>query len=143
MINNKQAFSSFSVDDIPAAKEFYGETLGLKATEMPEGLQLEIGGLSVFLYAKDDHEPASFTVLNFPVDDVEKTVDELTDLGVTFEQYEGELKTDEKGIFHGDEETGGPDKIAWFTDPAGNILSVMTAEYMVEDNKKTKAAKKG
>ena len=141
MIKKTQAFSSFSVDDIPAAKEFYGETLGLNVAEMPEGLQLEIGGLKVFLYPKDDHEPASFTVLNFPVDDVEKTVDELTDLGVTFEQYEGEMKTDEKGIFHGDEETGGPDQIAWFTDPAGNILSVMAAAYMSEDKTKASAAK--
>jgi len=141
MIDKNNAFSSFSVDDIPEAKKFYGDTLGLKVAEMSEGLQLEIGGLKVFLYAKDDHEPASFTVLNFPVDDVEKTVDKLTDLGVAFEQYDGELKTDEKGIFHSDEETGGPPAIAWFADPAGNILSVMTAKYVAEDEKKSKAAR--
>ncbi|HEV7645191.1 MAG TPA: VOC family protein [Pyrinomonadaceae bacterium] len=142
MIKKTQAFSSFSVDDIPAAKEFYGDTLGLNVTEKPEGLQLEIGGLKVFLYAKDDHEAASFTVLNFPVDDVEKTVDELTDLGVTFEQYEGELETDEKGIFHGGEgKGGGPDKIAWFTDPAGNIISVVDGAFEAEDKKKSSAAK--
>ncbi len=142
MIKKTQAFSSFSVDDIPAAKEFYGETLGLNVAEMPEGLQLEIGGLKVFLYPKEDHEPASFTVLNFPVDDVEKTVDELTDLGVTFEQYEGEIATDEKGIFHGGEENGGgPDKIAWFTDPAGNILSIVEGESASEDKTKASAAK--
>jgi len=142
MINTKQAFSSFSVNDLAEAKEFYGDTLGLDVAEMPEGLQLTIGGLSVFLYLKEDHEPASFTVLNFPVDNVEKTVDELNGLGITFEQYEGELETDEKGVFHGGKgKGGGPEAIAWFTDPAGNILSVMTAEHMAEDKKKSASAK--
>jgi catechol 2,3-dioxygenase-like lactoylglutathione lyase family enzyme len=141
MINKSKAFSSFSVDSIPEAKKFYGDTLGLDVTEQPEGLKLEIGGLQVFLYPKEGHEPATFTVLNFPVKNVEETVDELTDAGITFEQYTGGIETDEKGIFRGDDETGGPTEIAWFADPAGNILSIMTAEYMEEDNKKTATAK--
>jgi catechol 2,3-dioxygenase-like lactoylglutathione lyase family enzyme len=142
MINNKEAFSSFSVSDLDEAKEFYGETLGLNVKDTPEGLQLSIGALSVFLYPKDDHEPATFTVLNFPVDDVEKTVDELTEKGVEFEQYTGDIETDEKGIFHGGEgKGGGPEAIAWFADPAGNILSVMAASYQAEDNKKSASAK--
>src|ERR1700755_1313839 len=133
MINNKKAFSSFSVSDLDEAQEFYGETLGLDVKKTPEGLELSIGSMSVFLYPKDDHEPATFTVLNFPVDDVETTVDELTEKGVEFEQYTGDIKTDEKGIFHGTEESGGPEAIAWFTDPAGNILSVMAASYEAAD----------
>jgi len=125
MFKDTKAFSSFSVNDLLKAKQFYGETLGLEVSEMPEGLSLKLaGGGSVFLYPKPNHTPASFTVLNFPVDDLEKAVDELAALGVTFEQYEGEMKTDEKGIFHHGGEGGGP-SIAWFKDPAGNILSVL------------------
>ena len=121
MFQKSNAFSSFSVNDIPAAKQFYGGTLGLDVTEMEGMLQLHLGtGGLVQVYPKPNHVPATFTVLNFPVDDVERAVDALTALGVRFEHYEGELGTDAKGIFRGQ----GP-VIAWFKDPAGNILSVI------------------
>ncbi|HXH88269.1 MAG TPA: VOC family protein [Gaiellaceae bacterium] len=121
MFKNTKAFSSFAVDDVPAAKRFYGETLGLELTEEMSGLDLHLsGGGEVFVYPKPDHTPASFTVLNFPVEDVDAAVDRLTEAGVRFERYE-ELGTDEKGIARGNE---GP-TIAWFKDPAGNILSVL------------------
>ena len=124
MFKNTKAFSSFSVNDIQKAKEFYGRTLGLEVSENPEGLELRIaGGSSVFIYPKPDHTAATFTILNFPVDNVEQAVDQLTKRGVRFEKYEGELKTDEKGIFRGE----GPE-IAWFKDPAGNFLSVLKPE---------------
>lgn len=120
-----KAFSTFSVNDLKEAKEFYGKTLGLKVREEEEGLALEFGGgLNVFIYPKEDHQPATFTVLNFPVDDIDEAVDKLTGLGVGFESYEGEMKTDEKGIFRGKDRGQGPN-IAWFKDPAGNILSVI------------------
>jgi catechol 2,3-dioxygenase-like lactoylglutathione lyase family enzyme len=123
MFKDAHAFSSFSVDDLQKAKHFYGETLGLEVSETKEGLALKIaGGGDVFIYPKSNHEPASFTVLNFPVTDIESTVDALSKLGVTFEHYEGEMKTDEKGIFRGGDQGAGPN-IAWFKDPAGNILS--------------------
>jgi predicted enzyme related to lactoylglutathione lyase len=125
MLTDSHAFSGFAVDDLDKAKEFYGQTLGLKVT-LNEMSILELhlaGGHTVIVYPKPNHVPATFTVLNFPVDDVEKTVDELTGAGVKFEHYDqGELKTDEKGIARG----LGP-TIAWFTDPAGNILSVLEA----------------
>lgn len=125
MFRDAKAFSSFSADDLNKAKEFYGQTLGLEVSETKEGLELHIsGGGSVFIYPKPNHTPASFTVLNFPVDDIEKAVDELGARGVKFESYEGELKTDEKGIFRGAGRGEGPN-IAWFKDPAGNILSVL------------------
>lgn len=124
MFRDTRAFSGFSVDDVQKAKRFYGQTLGLEVTEVPDmGELLELhlaGGAKVLVYPKPNHEPASFTILNFPVDDVRKAVDELTRRGVRFERYEGEMKTDEHGIFSG----GGP-RIAWFKDPAGNILSVL------------------
>lgn len=121
MFKDSKAFSGFSVDDILRAKQFYGETLGLNVSEEPAGLGLQLaGGGVVFIYPKEDHAPATFTVLNFPVDDVEKAVDELKEKGVRFEHYEGELQTDEKGIFRGEGPT-----IAWFKDPAGNVLSVI------------------
>jgi catechol 2,3-dioxygenase-like lactoylglutathione lyase family enzyme len=122
MFENTKAFSGFSVDDVPRAKQFYGETLGLRVSEENGMLTLHIAGdRPTLVYPKADHSPASFTILNFPVDDIEKAVDELTDRGVRFERYEGtELETDEKGIFRG----GGP-PIAWFKDPAGNVLSVI------------------
>jgi predicted enzyme related to lactoylglutathione lyase len=123
MFKDTKAFSGFSVDDIPRAKEFYGDTLGLDVSEDNGMLTLEIAGdRGTLVYPKgDDHAPASFTVLNFPVDDIEKAVDELTERGVEFERYPGaETETDDKGIFRG----GGP-LIAWFKDPAGNVLSVM------------------
>jgi predicted enzyme related to lactoylglutathione lyase len=122
MFGQTNAFCSFSVNDLQKAKEFYNQTLGIEISEGMMGiLTLHIsGGGKIIIYPKPNHEPASFTVLNFPVSDVEKTVDKLTSLGVTFEQYEGEIKTNEKGIASGN----GP-KIAWFKDPAGNILSVL------------------
>jgi catechol 2,3-dioxygenase-like lactoylglutathione lyase family enzyme len=125
MFKNTKAFSSFSVDDLEKAKEFYGQTLGLEVSETKEGLGLRLaGGIEVFLYPKPNHEAATFTVLNFQVDDIEQAVDQLRGQGVQFESYEGELKTDEKGIFRGAARGEGPN-IAWFTDPAGNILSVI------------------
>lgn len=128
MFKDTKAFSSFSVDDLNKAKEFYGQTLGVEVSETKEGLALQIaGGGQVFVYPKPNHAPASFTVLNFPVSDIEKAVNELTARGVTFERYEGEMKTDEKGIFRGAAQGEGPN-IAWFKDPAGNILSVLEGE---------------
>jgi catechol 2,3-dioxygenase-like lactoylglutathione lyase family enzyme len=122
MFESTKAFSGFSVDDIPRAKEFYGDTLGLNVAEDNGLLTLKIaGGRDTIVYPKDNHEPASFTILNFPVDDIEAAVDGLTERGVSFERYEGsDLETDERGIFRG----GGP-LIAWFKDPAGNVLSVI------------------
>ena len=122
MFENTKAFSGFSVDDIPRAKEFYGETLGLKVSEENDLLTLHIAGdRATLVYPKADHKPAEFTILNFPVDDIEKAVDELTERGVAFERYEGtDLETDERGIFRGE----GP-LIAWFKDPADNVLSVL------------------
>ena len=123
MFKDSNAFSGFSVDDIPRAKQFYGETLGLNVSEEMGALGLHLGGGGdVFLYPKDDHVPATFTVLNFPVEDVDEAVDRLTAAGVTFERYEG-FEQDEKGIARGGEEKG--PTIAWFKDPAGNILSVL------------------
>jgi catechol 2,3-dioxygenase-like lactoylglutathione lyase family enzyme len=120
MFRNTKAFSGFSVNDLEKARQFYSEILGLEVTENM-GLELHIaGGNRIFVYPKSNHIPATFTILNFPVDDVEQAVDELTARGVTFEKYEEPIKTDEKGIFR----EGGP-KIAWFKDPAGNILSVL------------------
>jgi len=122
MLNKSKAFSGFSVDDLGAAKEFYGKTLGLKVSEEDGMLSLHLGGgTPVLIYPKPNHAPASFTILNFPVDDVEQTVDKLGKRGVRFEHYnDPAIKTDAKGI-HRD---GGP-TIAWFKDPAGNILSVL------------------
>jgi catechol-2,3-dioxygenase len=122
MFKDSKSFSSFSVNDIKEAKEFYGETLGLGVTETQEGLELNLaGGNTVFIYPKPNHAAASFTVLNFPVNNIEEAVDELVDVGLRLEHYElPELKTDERGI------AKGPGmKIAWFKDPAGNILSVI------------------
>ena len=119
-----KAFSGFSVDDIEKAKEFYGQKLGLDFADEEHGLKMQIGGLNTFIYPKSDHEPATFTILNFMVDDIDKAVDELLLRGVQFESYAGEMKTDEKGIFRGAESGHGPN-IAWFKDPAGNILSVL------------------
>jgi catechol 2,3-dioxygenase-like lactoylglutathione lyase family enzyme len=122
MFKDTKAFSGFSVNDIPRAKQFYGETLGLSVTEEHGMLMLHLaGGGTVLVYPKENHEPATFTILNFPVPDVEEAVDRLTQAGVPFEHYEGgDLQTDEKGIMRGEGPT-----IAWFKDPAGNILSVL------------------
>ncbi|MGH2566289.1 MAG: VOC family protein [Ginsengibacter sp.] len=122
MLKHSKAFSSFSVNDLQKAKQFYGETLGLEVKDNPMGiieLQVE-GSANVMVYPKPNHEPATFTVLNFPVDDIDKAVDALISKGIVFEQYK-ELQTDTKGISR---DPDGP-KIAWFKDPAGNILSVL------------------
>jgi predicted enzyme related to lactoylglutathione lyase len=123
VLTDSPAFSGFSVDDADRARQFYEETLGLRVTVMPEMgglLRLHLGGgTEVLVYAKPNHEPATFTVLNFPVPDIEKAVDELVGRGVRFEHYE-DPPTDDKGIMR----AGGP-LIAWFTDPAGNVFSVL------------------
>jgi catechol 2,3-dioxygenase-like lactoylglutathione lyase family enzyme len=122
MLRNSKAFSGFAVDDLDKARAFYGETLGLDVELWEEGVLLALhlaGGRDTLIYSKPDHEAANYTILNFPVDDVEAAVDELTARGVTFERYDG-FDQDEKGIARGN----GPD-IAWFRDPAGNILSVL------------------
>jgi catechol 2,3-dioxygenase-like lactoylglutathione lyase family enzyme len=125
MLKHDQAYSGFSVDDIPKAKAFYGDTLGMDVVEENGMLGLSIGGgKRVLVYPKPNHVPAEFTVLNFPVDDVEAAVDALTAAGIAFEHYDWPgLTTDAKGIMRGN----GPD-IAWFRDPAGNILSVLKAD---------------
>jgi catechol 2,3-dioxygenase-like lactoylglutathione lyase family enzyme len=125
MLNPKNAFSSFSVNDIQKAKDFYGKTLGIEVNPGPEGtLVLNMAGSNKALMSpKPNHQPATFTVLNFPVESVEKTVNELSGRGVRFEVYnEPNLKTDARGISRGNGPT-----IAWFKDPAGNILSVVEA----------------
>ncbi len=123
MFKDTKAFSGFSVNDLAAAKKFYGETLGLDVEQGPQGLRLKIaGGNATFVYSKTDHVPATYTILNFPVDEIDKAVDQLTAAGVQFEHY-GQL-TDARGIARGAATGGGPD-IAWFKDPAGNILSVL------------------
>jgi catechol 2,3-dioxygenase-like lactoylglutathione lyase family enzyme len=126
MFADTKAFSGFAVDDVQKAREFYGETLGLRTTVLDEESGLLVlhlaGGRDTFIYQKPDFVPATYTILNFQVDDVEKAVDELTERGVRFERYDG-FEQDEKGIARG----LGPD-IAWFTDPAGNILSVLAEE---------------
>jgi predicted enzyme related to lactoylglutathione lyase len=122
MLRDSKAFSGFSANDIPKAKEFYGGTLGLKVSESNGLLTLHLpGGNNVLIYPKPNHTPATFTVLNFPVNDVDQTVDQLTKRDVQFEIYDlPDIKTDKKGIMRG----RGP-TIAWFKDPAGNILSVL------------------
>ena len=118
-------FSSFSVNDMKAAKEFYGNVLGIVASGMGEGLRLSLDGTSpVFVYPKADHQPATFTVLNFNVDDIEEAMKELKSRGVKFESYDDEIKTDDNNIFRGAERGHGPN-IAWFKDPAGNFLSLI------------------
>jgi len=122
MFKDTKAFSGFSVNDMQKAKEFYSKTLGLDVSEANGLLQLHLaGGTTILIYPKENHIPATFTILNFPVNNIEQAVDELASRGVHFESYnDGELVTDEKGISRG----GGP-KIAWFKDPADNILSVL------------------
>jgi catechol 2,3-dioxygenase-like lactoylglutathione lyase family enzyme len=120
MFENTKAFSGFSADDIEAARRFYADTLGVRVTEENGMLTLHLAGgeRPTLVYPKPDHQPATFTILNFPVSDIESAVDELASRGVAFERYEG--MTDEKGIMR---QQGPP--IAWFRDPAGNILSVL------------------
>ena len=120
MLKDSHAFSGFSSNDIPKAREFYSRTLGLEVTEANGMLTLNLaGGGKVLIYPKDNHEPASFTVLNFPVTDIDAAVDGLTKAGVEFERYEG-AGQDERGIAR-----EYPPPIAWFKDPAGNILAVL------------------
>jgi catechol 2,3-dioxygenase-like lactoylglutathione lyase family enzyme len=124
MLEDSKAFSGFSANDIKKCEEFYAKTLGLKVSNEMGGLQLHLaGGTEVFIYPKENHEPATFTILNFPVDDIDKAVDELAARGVQFEKYEG-FSQDEKGIARTTSPEEGP-SIAWFKDPAGNILSVL------------------
>jgi catechol 2,3-dioxygenase-like lactoylglutathione lyase family enzyme len=125
MLKDSKAFSGFAVKDLDAAKAFYGGTLGQDVRDGPMGnLELHLaGGATVFIYPKEDHEPATYTILNFPVDDVDAAVDELTSAGVKMEQYgRPEMQQDAKGIAR---DPSGP-AIAWFKDPSGNILSVLT-----------------
>lgn len=125
MFQAKTAFSGFSVNDLAKAKAFYTETLGLKVDDEGVGMRLHLpDGGTVFAYPKDDHQPATFTILNFVVDTIDEAVDELTNRGVQFEHYEEGPKTDEKGILRGRAQQMGPD-IAWFKDPAGNMLAVL------------------
>lgn len=123
MLKDSKAFSGFSVKDQAAAKEFYSQTLGVEVEDGPMGLRLKLrGGLSIFVYPKEDHQAATYTILNFSVDDIDAAVAELKDKGITFEQYPD--MTDDKGIARGIAANRGPD-IAWFKDPSGNILSVL------------------
>jgi catechol 2,3-dioxygenase-like lactoylglutathione lyase family enzyme len=124
MLDASKAYSGYAVTDIEKTKQFYGDTLGLDIAELDVGapeplLELRLGGRQVLIYPKPDLEPANYTILNFPVEDVEATVDELASKGVTFERYDG-FEQDEKGI----DRSGPAGGIAWFTDPAGNILAV-------------------
>jgi catechol 2,3-dioxygenase-like lactoylglutathione lyase family enzyme len=120
MFANTKAFSGFAVDDLEQARAFYGDALGLKTSEQYGLMTLHIAGdRDVLVYPKPDHEPATYTILNFPVDDIDRAVDELAARGVRFERYDG-MDQDDRGIMR----SGGP-YIAWFKDPAGNILSVL------------------
>lgn len=120
MVTFKGAFASFSANNLDKAKEFYGNVLGLPVSQTKEGLSVRAPNTDVFIYPKPSHQPATYTVLNFRVQDVEAAVDSLSAKGVRFLQYDGDIKTDAKGIFRGN----GP-VIAWFTDPAENILSLV------------------
>ncbi len=124
MLQNAHVFTSFSVNDIEKAKHFYETVLQLEVKESPEGLELHlVGGNRIFIYPKPNHTPATFTILNFLVENIETSVDELATAGIVFEHYDQEyLKTDAKGITRG---PVGPKAIAWFKDPAGNFLSVI------------------
>jgi catechol 2,3-dioxygenase-like lactoylglutathione lyase family enzyme len=120
VFTNTKAFSGFAVDDLQQAREFYGDTLGLRTTEEHGLLTLHLAGdRPTLVYPKPGHTPADYTILNFPVEDIDEAVDELSGRGVRFTRYDG-FEQDEKGIFR----EGGP-YIAWFTDPAGNVLSVL------------------
>ena len=121
MLKDSHGFAGFSVDDIQRAKQFYGDVLGLPVDENEMGiLDIQIGGGShAIAYPKPNHQPATFTILNFPVDDIDAAVDALTERGVRFERYDG-MEQDDRGVMR----AGGP-YIAWFTDPAGNVLSVI------------------
>jgi predicted enzyme related to lactoylglutathione lyase len=123
MLGNSHAFSGFSVNDLAKAKEFYGKVLDVTVEQDEMGLTLKIaGGNHIFVYQKDDHQPATYTILNFPVEDIDKAVTQLKAKGVEFEHYPE--MTDDDGVARGRKASMGPD-IAWFKDPAGNILSVL------------------
>lgn len=123
-IASERPFSGFSVDDLDAAETFYRDVLGLTVERQPDGMRLGLGdGVSIWVYPKTNHTPASYTMLNLPVDDIDRAVDELVSRGVVIELYEG-MPQDGKGIARGIEANMGPD-IAWFTDPAGNVISVL------------------
>lgn len=126
MFEDSRAFSGISVDDLDAARQFYGGTLGFAVEDVMGSLSVTLpGGASLFVYAKDDHAPATFTVLNFPVPDIDAAVDALRAAGVETKIYDDdELPTDERGVARGRAEGWGPD-IAWFKDPAGNVLAVL------------------
>ena len=127
MLNESTVVAMAAVKDLAEAKQFYGETLGLNVTDNPMGLiELQIeGSNNIIIYSKPNHTPATFTILNFPVNNIDEAVEELKNSGVEFERYDEEfMKTDEKGIARGIKEGQGPD-IAWFKDPAGNFLSVL------------------
>jgi catechol 2,3-dioxygenase-like lactoylglutathione lyase family enzyme len=121
MLTTKGSFQGFSVGDLAAAAAFYRDKLGLTVTEIPEGLEVDLPVGRLFIYPKDNHVPASFTVLNFQVADIDAAADELVAAGISLERYDG-MPQDEKGIMRASAGMG-PD-IAWFTDPAGNILSI-------------------
>jgi catechol 2,3-dioxygenase-like lactoylglutathione lyase family enzyme len=121
VIHKEEAFSGFSVNDLAAAKRFYVEILGVEIEEIPQGLRLKIGN-GILVYPKENHQPATYTVLNFPVEDIDEAVQDLKNKGIQFELYPG--VTDHLGIARGIAAGRGPD-IAWFTDPSGNILSVL------------------
>ena len=124
MLKINAAFSGFSVNDLAKCNEFYTKVLGLRIDDEGTGLRLHLpDGGTVFLYPKNDHQPASFTILNFVVENIDEAVDELKSRGVIFEHYDG-VPQDEKGILRGRSQNMGPD-IAWFTDPSSNILSVL------------------
>jgi catechol 2,3-dioxygenase-like lactoylglutathione lyase family enzyme len=125
MFSPTAAFSGFSVDDLTKAKEFYSSTLGLTVEPDGVGARLHLpGGGTAFIYPRPDHRPASFTILNFEVENIDAAVEDLTSRGVRFERYEGIQYVDAKGIMRGSEHNMGPD-IAWFLDPAGNVLSIL------------------
>jgi catechol 2,3-dioxygenase-like lactoylglutathione lyase family enzyme len=126
VVTTVDGFSGFSVDDVPAALAFYRDTLGLDARENDMGgLELNVGSTRVFVYPKPNHEPASFTVLNLVVPDIDAAVDQLAEAGVALERYEG-MPHDDRGVVRGSSTGQGPD-IAWFTDPAGNVVAVIGA----------------
>lgn len=126
MFKDTLTFSSFSVDDLEKAKEFYGTTLGLPIEEIPQGLNLTLGdGRVVFVYPKPDHVPATYTILNFVVDDIDDAVNDLNSKGIQLERYDmGDMQPDTKGIYRSPSVEEGP-TIAWFKEPAGNVLAVL------------------
>jgi catechol 2,3-dioxygenase-like lactoylglutathione lyase family enzyme len=126
MFKTTQGFASFSVNDIEQARKFYSQTLNLEVTDQMGGLELHVpGNIPIFIYPKPDHQPATFTVLNFIVDNIEEAVDALAGAGIKFEQYDSQyMKTDSKGISRGDG-SNGPTAMAWLKDPAGNFLSLI------------------